>query len=104
MLFQKVAVIGVGLIGGSFALALKQAKACAHVVGAGRSPANMKLALARGVIDSIEGDAAHAVEDADLVLISTPVGQFSKVFQKISSFSMIGAMVFLIKLKILGEG
>jgi prephenate dehydrogenase len=84
MLFRKVAVIGVGLIGGSFALALKQAKACAHVVGAGRSPANMKLALDRGVIDSIEGDAARAVEDADLVMIATPVGQFAAVFQKIA--------------------
>jgi prephenate dehydrogenase len=85
MLFRKVAVIGVGLIGGSFALALKQAKACGHVVGTGRSPANMKLALARGVIDSIEGDPAHAVEDADLVLVSTPVGQFAAIFQKISA-------------------
>ena len=85
MLFRKVAVIGVGLIGGSFALALKEAKACGHVVGSGRSPSNMKLALERRVIDSIEGDPALAVEDADLVLIATPVGQFAAIFQKIAS-------------------
>jgi len=83
MLFQRVAVIGVGLIGGSFALALKQAKACGHVAGAGRSPANLKLALERGLIDSIEGDPARAAEGADLVLVSAPVGQFGKIFEKI---------------------
>ncbi len=93
MLFQKVAVIGVGLIGGSFALALKQANACGHVVGAGRNPANMKLALERGSIDSIESDAARAVEDADLVLVSTPVGQFAKVFQSINSSLKPGAII-----------
>jgi len=85
MLFQRVAVIGVGLIGGSFALALKQAKACGHVVGAGRSTANLKLALERGIIDSMEGDAARAAEGADLVLISAPVGQFAKIFEKVAS-------------------
>ena len=83
MLFPRVAVIGVGLIGGSFALALKQAKACGHVVGAGRSTANLKLALERGIIDSMEGDAARAVEGADLVVVSAPVGQFGKIFEKI---------------------
>jgi prephenate dehydrogenase len=93
MLFRKVAVIGVGLIGGSFALALKQAKACGHVVGAGRSPSNMKLALERGVVDSIDGDPAHAVEGADLVLVATPVGQFAAIFQKISAALKADAIV-----------
>jgi prephenate dehydrogenase len=83
MLFDRVAIIGVGLIGGSFALALKQAKACAHVVGAGRTPANLKLALERGVIDSIAGNAAEAARGADLVLLATPVAQFPAVFTSI---------------------
>jgi prephenate dehydrogenase len=85
MLFQRVAVIGVGLIGGSFALALKQAKACGHVIGAGRSAANLKLALERGAIDSIEADPANAAKDADLVLVATPGAQFPAVFKKIHS-------------------
>ncbi len=54
MRFERVAVIGTGLIGGSFALGLRQAGACAHVVGVGRDPANMKLALERGIVDAIE--------------------------------------------------
>jgi prephenate dehydrogenase len=77
---MKLAVIGVGLIGGSFALALKQAKAASHVVGVGRNAANLKVALERGIIDSIAPDPAAAARDADLVLVATPVAQFPKVF------------------------
>jgi prephenate dehydrogenase len=84
MLFERAAIIGVGLIGGSFALALKQAKACGHVVGCGRSAANLKLALERGIVDSIASDAAAAVRGADLVLVATPVAQFASVFSNIS--------------------
>ena len=85
MLFERVAVIGVGLIGGSFALALKQAKACAHVVGAGRSAANLKRARELGVIDSIAPDAVAAAHNADLVLLATPVAQFLRLFREVAS-------------------
>ena len=73
--FERVAVIGVGLIGGSFALALKAAKLCGHVVGIGRSAANLQLAKERGIIDSIAAQAP----DADLFLVATPVAQFPAV-------------------------
>jgi prephenate dehydrogenase len=82
---MRLAVIGVGLIGGSFALALKQANLASHVVGVGRDPANLKLALARGVIDSIAPDAAAAARGADLMLIATPVGQYPTVFASLAS-------------------
>jgi prephenate dehydrogenase len=85
MLFERAAIIGVGLIGGSFALALKQAKACGHVVGCGRSAANLKLALERGVVDSTASDAAAAVKGADLVLVAAPVAQFPGIFSKIKN-------------------
>jgi prephenate dehydrogenase len=81
---MRLAVIGVGLIGGSFALALKQAKAVSHVVGVGRDPANLKLALERGAIDSMASDAAAAARGADLILIATPVAQFPKVFASLT--------------------
>jgi prephenate dehydrogenase len=77
---MKLAVIGVGLIGGSFALALKQAKVASHVVGVGRNAANLKLARERGIIDSIAPDPGAAARDADLVLVATPVAQFPAVF------------------------
>jgi len=91
--FRKAAVIGVGLIGGSFGLALKAAGGCGHVAGAGRSAANMKLALERGAIDSIAADAAAAVRDADLVLISVPVSRFGTVLGEIEPNLKSGALV-----------
>jgi prephenate dehydrogenase len=85
MLFERVAILGVGLIGGSFALALKQARVCGHVSGAGRSRANLELALERGVIDSIAADAVAAAHGADLVLLAAPVAQFPKLFRDMAS-------------------
>lgn len=79
----RVAVVGVGLIGGSFALALKQANACRHVVGVGRSAANMELARQRGILDSVETDVRRAASEADLVLIAAPVAQFDGIFREL---------------------
>jgi len=81
---MRVAVIGVGLIGGSFALALKQAKLATQVVGVGRNAANLKLALERGAIDSIAPDPATAARGADLILVATPVAQFPSVFASLA--------------------
>lgn len=80
----KLVVIGVGLIGGSFALALKKAKMVKQVVGVGRSRRNLKDALRLGVIDQAETDAAKAVVGADLVLIGAPVGQMPGIFARIA--------------------
>ena len=80
MPFERVAVLGVGLIGGSFALALKARKLCGSVVGAGRGAANLKQAVARGAIDAAVADPGAAVRGADLVLIAAPVAQFEKIF------------------------
>jgi len=83
-LIGKLAVYGVGLIGGSFALALKAAGAVSHVVGVGRSRVNLDAALATGVIDAIAGDDKSACEDADLVLLAMPVGQMGAVMARIA--------------------
>jgi prephenate dehydrogenase len=83
MRFKRVAVIGVGLIGGSFALALKRARACGHVVGAGRSAATLREAKRLGIIDSIAASPAAAARDADLILVATPVSHFKSVFSSI---------------------
>jgi prephenate dehydrogenase len=83
-MITKLVVIGVGLIGGSFALALKRAGAVGRVVGVGRSRANLDEALALGVIDEASQDAAGAVRDADLVLLAMPVGQMGTVMATIA--------------------
>lgn len=81
---NKLVVIGVGLIGGSFALALKRKRAVKRVVGVGRTRPNLAAALRLGIIDEAADDAAAAVRDADLVLVATPVGQMSAVFTAIA--------------------
>jgi prephenate dehydrogenase len=83
MKIGKLAVIGVGLIGGSFSLALKKAKAVKHVVGVGRTRRNLDVATRMGVIDEAERDPQVAVRDADLVLIGTPVGQMPEIMAHI---------------------
>ncbi len=79
MRIDKLAVIGVGLIGASCALAARAAGAVSQVVGIGRSQANLDRALARGAIDRgllLDADWAREVADADLVLIAIPVAQY----------------------------
>jgi len=83
-LIGKLVVFGVGLIGGSFALALKKRGAVAHVVGVGRSRANLLAARRLGIIDEIAADAGAAVKDADLVLLAVPLGQTRAVLAQIA--------------------
>ncbi len=80
---DTIVIFGVGLIGGSFALALKAAGAAKRVVGLGRNPVNLERALALGVIDEACDDPA-AVTGADLVLIATPLGQMGGVLRAIA--------------------
>jgi prephenate dehydrogenase len=80
----KLVIIGVGLIGGSFALALKKARVVKHVVGIGRTRRNLKVALDRGIVDEIGRDVRIAVRDADLVFLGTPVGQMAAVMSAIA--------------------
>jgi prephenate dehydrogenase len=82
--FERVVVIGVGLIGGSFALALKAASACGSIVGVGRNPNNLARARELGVIDAQAADAAQAVRDANLVLLATPVAQTAQILGAIA--------------------
>ena len=83
MHLNKIVIFGVGLIGGSVALALKKAGAGPKIVGVGRNIENLKTAIDLGVIDEAESDIAKAVADADLVLIATPVAQTPKILEAI---------------------
>lgn len=78
-MFNRICIAGVGLIGGSFALALKRAGKVRHVVGMGRSRASLDEALALGIIDEACEDWALALKDCDLLLLAMPVGQMDLV-------------------------
>ncbi|MDR0737219.1 MAG: prephenate dehydrogenase/arogenate dehydrogenase family protein [Zoogloeaceae bacterium] len=82
--FGKVVIYGVGLIGGSFALALKSARAAGEVVGFGRRLASLAEACELGIIDRAGVNPAHELADADLVLAATPVGQMPAIFGQIA--------------------
>ncbi len=80
----KIVVCGVGLIGGSFALALKAAGAVGEVVGLGCNRSTLEEALRLGVIDRIAADWADALAGADLVLLGMPVGQMPAVLKALA--------------------
>jgi len=81
---NKLVIIGVGLIGGSFAQALRSAGLVKHIVGVGRSRKNMQYAAELGVIDEIASDTASALHHADLVFLAMPVGQTQYIMEKIA--------------------
>jgi len=82
--FRKIVVYGVGLIGGSFALALRRADAVDEVVGFGRRMATLEQAKHLGIIDRIGVSEKDELGDADLVLLATPVGQMAELMARIT--------------------
>ena len=73
-MIERLAVIGVGLIGGSLARALRVAGEVGEVVGCGRNAPNLEQAVSLGVIDRYCHDAGEAVEGADMVFVAVPLG------------------------------
>ena len=71
--FERAVVVGTGLIGTSLAVAARRAGIVRHVVGVGRSRANLEQALSEGRVDAVSQDPVAAVADADLVVLATPV-------------------------------
>jgi prephenate dehydrogenase len=82
-MIDRLCIIGVGLIGGSLARALREAGACREVVGAGRNAGNLQTAVELGVIDRYETDLAQAVSGADMVVVCVPLGAMEGVFKAI---------------------
>lgn len=97
IMLNKVVIFGVGLIGGSFARALKKAGAVGAVVGMGRSAASLARARELGIIDVIgaNGDdgMAEALRGADLVLLAAPVAQTGAILSAIAPHLQPGTVV-----------
>ena len=91
--FKRVVIFGVGLIGGSFALALKKAGAVQQVVGVGSSQGSLQRALQLGIIDEIAVSVATAVQHADLILIAAPVAQTGAILASIYPYLPAGTVV-----------
>ena len=73
--FERVVIVGVGLLGGSIGLALRSRQLAGCVVGVGRRPAALHEALSRGAVDEVQEDLPAACRGADLAIVCTPVQQ-----------------------------
>jgi cyclohexadieny/prephenate dehydrogenase len=92
-LFERVALIGVGLIGASLGLVLKREGLAGYVVGCARTQATLDKALELDIVDEATADPAAAVAGADLVMLCTPVGTFAKTTATIAGHLKPGAVV-----------
>jgi prephenate dehydrogenase len=90
---DRLVVIGVGLIGGSVAAALRRAGKVRRVIGVGRGRANIARALELGVIDDAVEDIAAALKGADAVLIAVPVQQNQRVLGALAGALAPGTLV-----------
>ena len=91
--FNKVAIIGVGLIGGSIGLAIKKRKAADKVIGVFRRRTTMRNALKRKAVDVGVMDIAEGVKDADLIIIGSPVGMIPELAWQAARFAKPGAVI-----------
>ena len=82
-MIKKLVIFGVGLIGGSLALALRQANYCQTIVGCSRNAEHLQTAVDLGVIDSFTTDPQAAVQEADMVLLAVPMGAMRHLLEQI---------------------
>jgi len=83
-MINRLAIIGIGLIGGSLSLALKQAGQVKHVVGYARNEATRERALSLGIIDTAAASIEAAVAEADVILLAVPIGAMASVLAEMA--------------------
>ena len=93
MTIRRLAVVGVGLIGGSLARALRAAGAVGEIVGCGRGKANLDRAIELGVIDRYSHDVGEAVVGADMVFVAVPLGAMHDAFAAMRDYLAPDAVV-----------
>ena len=92
-LFDRVALIGIGLIGSSLARRIRQRRAREHIAASARSAATLATVRALKLADTVTADPAEAVRGADLVVICTPMGAYEEVAKAIAPALKPGAIV-----------
>jgi prephenate dehydrogenase len=92
-LFERLTVAGVGLVGGSVALAVREAGLAGEVVGFGRSEANLRVARTRGLVDRTTRDPAAAVAGADAIVLAAPVGACAALAETFRPHASPGAIL-----------
>lgn len=92
-LFKRMAIVGLGLIGGSLARIAREKRIAEQIVGLGRSRETLELALAAGSIDEYSLDLKQGSGNADIVVITTPVGVVVKVVREIAGSLKPGTII-----------
>jgi len=91
--FDRVALVGVGLIGSSMAHGMRRAGLAGHIAGYAHTPQIVERAKKAGIVDSMHDDLASCVKDADLVVLAAPVGAFAEIAKAIAGHLKPGAIV-----------
>ena len=89
----SICIVGIGLMGASFAMALRAAGDTRHIVGISRSEETRNKALARGIVDVATTDLAEGVRDADIVILCTPVQLLIQQIGQLATLCKPGAMI-----------
>lgn len=93
LFFNKVTIIGVGLMGASFALALREKGLCGNICGYGRKEDNLRRAKDSGIIDDYTLNVCSACEGSDLIVLATPIGVFREIAGNIRDTIKRGTLV-----------
>jgi len=91
--FEKMAVVGVGLIGGSLARAARAKGIVSTIIGIGRGEPNLERAIELGVIDAKTRDLAEGIQEADLIVLATPVDGMRDLLGKVASHVKADAII-----------
>ena len=93
ILFNKIAFIGIGLIGSSLARVIRRDGLAGSIVACARTEQTRQTALDLDLADSATGDVAEAVNDADLIVLCTPIGAYGAIAKQMSAALKPGAIV-----------
>jgi len=91
--WNNIAIIGVGLIGGSIGLALRERKLARQIVGIGRRRESLEMALARGCVTQISTNIAEGVKQAELVIVCTPVESIAQHVAEAAAAAPAGCLI-----------
>ena len=92
-MFNRLAIVGIGLIGGSFGLAARRAGLAREIIGVARRDSTLQAALELGACDAATADMCEAAKGADFVLLAPPVGQMEQICREIAPLVAPGAIV-----------
>ena len=91
--FEKVCIVGLGLIGGSIGLAIKRSNISNQITGYARSNSTLERAIELGLVDSVKNNLQDAVNNSDLVILATPLSTFRELVEDMSPFLKKGCII-----------